>query len=321
MESKIIYAIALTPEFHANQLCLAATSQGLEISRDGGKTWQYAYTSLNLKEVLPCPAVAITPAFSEDRTIFAAAPGAIMRSQDAGNDWHAFLFPDPPPVVTSILISPNYKEDGLVLCGTLEDGIYRSADRGEHWNRANFGLLDLEILAMAISPNFREDQTIFVATETGLYKSTNGGLAWREVEGTNDAIKPADVAPILSIALAPDYANNQILFIGTEEHGLMKSGDGGLTWENVKPQNHYLPINEIYLANDYPTTLDILLLYGSTLLISHNDGKNWEEIPIELPHPITTVMPTTNWTDDKIVFIGLSDGQIIKINIRQSMEK
>jgi len=86
------------------------------------------------------------------------------------------------PLVSSLVISPNYTHDGTLLAGTMEDGVFRSADRGSHWVAWNFGLLDLNVLYVAISPHFACDEILFAGTETGIFRSTNVGRAWREMD-------------------------------------------------------------------------------------------------------------------------------------------
>ena len=80
------------------------------------------------------------------------------------------------------------------LAGTLEDGVFSSTDRGGRWGAWNFGLFDLNVLCLALSPTWTRDETVYAGTETGLYRSTNGGRAWRH------SGFPSELAPALCIA-------------------------------------------------------------------------------------------------------------------------
>jgi hypothetical protein len=77
----------------------------------------------------------------------------------------------------------------------MEDGVLRSWDRGISWAGWNFGLLDLNVYALAISPEFRADETLFVGVESGVFRSGNGGRAWRETAF------PMEAGPVLSLAI------------------------------------------------------------------------------------------------------------------------
>ncbi|MFQ6102614.1 MAG: WD40/YVTN/BNR-like repeat-containing protein [Anaerolineae bacterium] len=169
------YALVASPGFAQDGVCFAARGSGLYRSDDGGHTWHFAYDALDLEAPLATVAVAVSPDFASDQSVFAGTPGGVLRSFDGGQSWHITVLPSPPPVVSALVISPNYAHDGTLLAATLEDGVFRSADRGRRWEAWNFGLLDLIILCIAISPGFAHDETIFVGTESGLSDRSRAG--------------------------------------------------------------------------------------------------------------------------------------------------
>jgi photosystem II stability/assembly factor-like uncharacterized protein len=191
----LVFALAASPTFADDGLCFAAHQSGLRRSTDGGQSWHDAYATLNLQAPLAATSVAFSPDFAEDRTLFAGAQGGVLRSHDGGQTWTVAGLPVPPPFVTNLVISPNYREDGLVFGSTMEDGVLRSWDRGISWAGWNFGLLDLNVYALAISPEFRADETLFVGVESGVFRSGNGGRAWRETAF------PMEAGPVLSLAI------------------------------------------------------------------------------------------------------------------------
>ena len=174
----IVYAIAASPQFAKDQYCFAAKKSGLYRSENGGKTWEFTFTTLEM-DPPPTMAIAISPDFEHDQTLFVGAPGGVLRSADAGAHWAIQGFPLPPPIVSSLAMSPNFPSDSILLAGTLDNGVFRTANQGQSWTAWNFGLLDLRVLCLAVSPNFGYDETLYIGTESGLYRSTNGGRAWR----------------------------------------------------------------------------------------------------------------------------------------------
>jgi photosystem II stability/assembly factor-like uncharacterized protein len=179
-------------------------------------------------------------------------------------------FPAPPPDVSSLAVSPNYAEDGVVLAGTLADGVFLSTNRGRHWAVWNFGLFDPHILCLALSPHFNGDRTVFAGTETGLFRSRNGGRSWQ------DLALPVDDA-VLSLALSPGYADDHTVLIGTETQGLFCSRDAGETWQRLGERLAEEAINGIIVAAAFPTRPDMLVLLNDTILISHDGGTTWAE--------------------------------------------
>lgn len=264
----VVYALAASPDFARQGICFAGRDSGLYHSTDRGKTWRFAYQSLNPARPLPTMAVAVSPDFAGDQTVFAGVPGGILRSFDGGNSWHISRLPDPPPTVTGLVFSPNYRSDGTVFAGTLEDGVFFSSDRGESWVTWNFGLYDPHVLCMAISPNFAADQTLYIGVEIGIFCSTNKGRTWREV-----ALPAND--PVLSLAISPTYAGNGILLAGTENRGLYLTEDGGKSWVYIAHDAITGAVNAIILSPEFPDRPEILLLLDDAILVSPDGGKSW----------------------------------------------
>jgi photosystem II stability/assembly factor-like uncharacterized protein len=201
----------------AGNAVLAATPCGLRRSTDAGRTWSVvADTSIEL--------VAPSPDFATDATMFAGTAEGLLRSTDAGRTWQPALVGSR---VFSIVCSPRFVDDGLVLVGTEQDGILRSTDRGRTWTSANPGLLDLTVLELARSPAFEVDHVVFAATASGLFRSTNAGRTWRGLDTV-----PGEPA-VQCVVVSPGYATEPIVLAGTESDGLLRSSDGGATWQAV----------------------------------------------------------------------------------------
>jgi photosystem II stability/assembly factor-like uncharacterized protein len=244
----------------------------------------------------------VSPAFASDRTVFAGVHGAILRSLDGGMTWQYSLLRTPPPVVTCLAVSPNYEQDGIAFAGTLEDGVFRTADRGSRWASWNFGLIDLGVLCLAVSPAFGQDETLFAGTETGLFRSSNGSRAWREVG------LPEDIAPVLSLAISFDYTQSGCLFAGTESNGLWKSTDRGVSWSPVEELGSGV-VNALVTGNGR-CGLAVAALTDEFLRLSEDGGATWRDIPLELPEdvmPVSLAAPE-GLASGATLLVGCSDG-------------
>jgi len=125
----IVNALAASPQFERDGVCFAAQNSGLYRPDEGGRSWRSAYDTLALDAPLTTTAVAVSSYFERDRTVFAGANGGLLRSTNGGATWQIIMLPEPPPLVTTLAVSPNFPDDGIVFAGTLEDGVFRSADR------------------------------------------------------------------------------------------------------------------------------------------------------------------------------------------------
>lgn len=305
----LVYALAASPGFAQDGICFAARQSGLYRSEDGGGTWHCVYDSLNLENDLVTTAVAVSPDFESDRSVFAGTQGAVLCSVDGGENWKVASLASPPPVVSAMAASPSYVEDGTLLVGTMEDGVFLSSDRGSRYHRWNFGLLDLNVLALVISPAFAEDETLFVGTESGIFRSTNGGRAWREVSFS------IDYAPVISLAISPNYADDGVLFAGTESSGLFLSSDKGQTWSRLGGDAVMDAVNAIVLSPEFPDKPSVLVALSTALLISRDGGQSWTSWRrgLELPQGVSAVAAPQGLAADAPLLVGLIGGDVLRL--------
>jgi len=217
--------------------------------------------------------LAISPTFSEDRTVIAGTDTSIYTSQDGGDTWQPAHLPLSKSTILSISASPDFAVDGILLAGTLEDGIFYSDDRGNRWSSKSFGLLDLTVFCLAVSPYFTRDGKVFCGTDTAIYYSYNHARAWKQLPF------PETAAPVLSLALSPEFPQDQILFAGTESQGLYRSADLGKSWERLE-----FPaacINALSVGDD----LSLLVGCEEGVFQSKTLGASWQHL-LDMPNTL-----------------------------------
>jgi len=307
-----VYALVASSNFAHDGCCYAGRASGMYISPDTGKTWVPMYDSLGLTTPLSTLSVAIADEGEAQQTIFAGVAEGVLRSSDLGKRWQRSLFPAPPPIVAALAISPNFSDDGLVLAATLEEGIYRSSDRGQHWASANFGLLDLNVLALLISPNFNQDEMVFAATSSGIFRSTNAGLAWRET-----GFPPED-APILSLAyfLGVEGAEKS-LYAGTETSGLFVSHDDATTWMPIAEGKFTEPINCLLVPYTQLPENRLLVATGVQLQLTQDGGRNWFNLSrdLKMDEGISAICAPGELEPSKPILVGGLNGEIRVITL------
>ena len=165
---------------------------------------------------------------------------------------------------------------------------------------------------MAASPDLARDETLFVGTESGIFRSTNGGRAWREID-----LDP-ELAPVLSMAVSPDYAKDGVLFAGTESCGLMRSSDRGGTWQRVGAETITEAVNAILLSREFHAKPDVLVLLSDTVLISHDGGQSWSRLHSSgwSEYGATCVAAPDGLSPDATLLVGFMGGHIARINER-----
>ena len=84
-------------------------------------------------------------------------------------------------------------------------------------------MADKEVHDAAFSPDYVMDGSIFVATGSGVFRSTNRGASW------SPAVSGLTNLTVYRVALSPDYSADGTVFAGTDG-GVFRSVNGGGSW-------------------------------------------------------------------------------------------
>src|SRR5437868_13998140 len=131
--------------------------------------------------------------------------------------------------VRGLVVDPNDADRFYI--GTLDGQIYTSTDGAHNWRLlVNFNRPRLFVDHIIVDP--RNSKVLYVATHRhkdpgGFFKSTDGGLTWRESPDLrNEAVH----------SLTQSESNPDLLMAGTF-NGIFKSVDSGETWSPLPTTN------------------------------------------------------------------------------------
>lgn len=160
----------------------------------------------------------------------AAADGGIWQSIDGGQRWNQIsdvaatkgkIVKISNVDVTNIVFDPT--DSSIIYLTTENNGIIYSYDGGSSWQK--FKTLNKgKIRGLAVDP--KNHCTIFALQDNKLYKSTDCGHQWMTPYYHQ---KPE----VYLSGLAIDPVNTNILYMGNSAGELMKSADGGNSWNTV----------------------------------------------------------------------------------------
>ena len=128
-------------------------------------------------------------------------------------------------------------DSDTVYAGLADGGVRRTSDGGETW--VDCGLSAPQVFSIAVSA---ADGAVYAGTEpSALYRSDDRGESWHELTGLLELpSRPTWSFPprpwtshVRWIAPSPHDAN--VVLAGIELGGLMRSTDGGETWEDQRP--------------------------------------------------------------------------------------
>lgn len=263
----MVYALAASPAFARDGVCLAACKSGLYRSDDAGESWRFLFDSLALTQSIPVTAIALSPAFPDAPCVFAGIPGGLLRSDDGGATWVMIAFNEPAPIVASICLAPSFGDNGALWLGTTNSGVFHLTDRGQVWRRWNYGLFDWRVLDMGCTSHNDGTFILYAATESGLFMSHNAGWSWQETGFS------VEYAPVLSIA----SSHNGSVFVGTESHGLYVSHNAGTTWQPIGPAQ-FSQINAVLPSATFALDRTLLILTTKGVFTSADAGKTWHSL-------------------------------------------
>lgn len=158
--------------------------------------------------------------------------------------------------------------------GNRTVGLFRKDSADGEWGRLTKGLPEnAEIRAITVDG--ADPATMYVGTQSGPYRSTDGGESWVTMNLPGDGVT-------WSIICHPD--DPRILYCGTVDSGVFRSGDGGVTWSQLPvptPESECkmgFPTRVIRLAVDPsdPDALYVALEVGG-LVRSLDGGRTWAD--------------------------------------------
>ena len=185
-------------------------------SSDGAATWATLPSGPDIVRI------AVHP--SNPRVLYAGGMSAVFKSRDGGATWRRVLHFRNGHWALALAIDPH--APSTVYAGT-GGGVFKTSDGGRHWRRANRGLPKpsgrdrVEGFVRAIVLDPKHTRNVYVGTERGFFRSTNGGKHWLASAG--------HAVPDRAWALAIHPRNPRILYLGSWD-GVFESTDGGKHW-------------------------------------------------------------------------------------------
>jgi photosystem II stability/assembly factor-like uncharacterized protein len=171
---------------------------------------------------------------SRPARLYAATGDAVARLDETDGGWSIGLSL-PGSGAQCIALDPA--DPDTVYAGLREGGVRRTRDGGRTW--VDCGLPSPDVFSVAVSP---VDGAVYAGTEpSALYRSDDSGETWRELEGLLELpSRPTWSFPPRPWTshvrwIAPSPHDSDVILVGIELGGLMRSTDGGETWQDHRP--------------------------------------------------------------------------------------
>ncbi len=195
------------------QTLFAATTRGVYVSEDNGKTWQARNHGL-LNAFVSC--LLLDP--KQGHRIWAGTEAGLYESFNNGKEWTLVAFAGIP--IRTILREPE-SWPGIYWVGTEYYGLFESFDGGEKFDQVEMGLDSVSVYALA---GGGANAPIYAGLfQHGLYRASSPGENWAPLEGSEQLGSVLSILPL---------ADHQTIFVGTHQNGVLRSTDYGHTWQS-----------------------------------------------------------------------------------------
>jgi photosystem II stability/assembly factor-like uncharacterized protein len=166
--------------------------------------------------------------------LYAATGDDIARLDESGDAWTVELT---LAGSGAQCLAPDPADADTVYAGLRDGGVRRTTDGGRSWT--DCGLPEPGVFSLAVSA---ADGAVYAGTEPSrLFRSDDRGDSWREL----DALLELPSRPSWSFPprpwtshvrwIAPSPHDARLLLVGIELGGLMRSTDGGASWQDHRP--------------------------------------------------------------------------------------
>jgi len=166
--------------------------------------------------------------------LWATTGREVARLDEAGDEWTVELFLRGSGA-QCLAVDPA--DGDTAYAGLREGGVRRTADAGRSWH--DCPLPEPGVFSLAVGA---ADGAVYAGTEPSrLFRSDDSGASWRELAGLLELpSRPTWSFPPRPWTshvrwIAPSPHDAELILVGIELGGLMRSTDGGETWQDHRP--------------------------------------------------------------------------------------
>ncbi len=118
-----------------------------------------------------------------------------------------------------------------------------------------------------------ERRTLFLGAHTGLFRSDDGGRAWKK------AALSAKQSGFDVMAVTPDPRDPKMIYVATHEAGVFKSADGGVTWKQVNNGLGGMDVHGLAIDPNTPLKLHAAVREkGEGIYRTTDGGAKWTRV-------------------------------------------
>ncbi len=300
-----IRALAIAPS--DPQVLAVGISEGVLLSTDGGMNWDRI--SRGYRSLYNVESMAFDP--RDSNTLYVGTWHLGFKTSNRGKKWD----PIQEGMVTdsdmfSLLVNPQSPEN---LYASACTGIYRSDNGGLNWTKLKNGLPKDANRTRTLLIDPLDPSSVYAGTTVGLFVSRDAGASWKLL-----------VPDVVVNAIAVHPTENGVILAGTDDAGVLRSIDGGQSFEPVNTGFIYRQITDLAVASDPSARVYAAVAsdrnYGG-FFFSGDHGRSWESYNEGLNEAVDSITSILAPAGTQSVLLGTTEGVYAGIPGEKSWSK
>jgi len=294
-----VLSIAVNPQ-NGDEIYIGTKASGILKTVDAGENWQ----SLKVSEATAEKVYAIAVDQNDPKIVYATVlegkRAMIIRSEDAGGNWKV-VYTEPA-------------DGSLVLCLALDPqnprNIYAGTDQGQIFfpktkekpGEACIGPRTSRRFIRIAVDRFNSQLVYFATFQNGMLRTKDAGNTFEQL-GSNMSFAERKLLQNPT-AIAADPYRPEWVYVGTSE-GLLRSKDGGDSWETVKILNKSQEEAIRSIAINPQNSEEIIYAASKAFYKSNDGGINWSTVQIVSNRSLEAV--AYNQNKPEVIYAGLNN--------------
>ena len=317
-----VSAIATRPD----QIILGTQQGQLYSSTDDGQTWSALSTAAST-----ITSLSFTHGEGPEQFWIGTESHGVLKTTDGGTTFTALNQGLPKTAIQDVVgtVNPDTGQTMLYV-STANAGVFYLDTHNGTWQKVGSGLTTTpqadkmgfpHFSDLAISPNFDQDQTILVSGFNGLFKTTDQGQSWQQLDTL-----PGDI--VMALALSPNYSNDHTLAVVTYVGEAYVSENGGDTWkpmakglelplftdtfDPVDPNEDPRRFQSLAFSPNYSRDKTLFATILNNGLLRYTPRQGWKLHRFRRWDRAVAIAPSPNYAQDNILFAGSQEGRIYR---------
>ncbi len=292
-----IRAIAIAPS--DPQVLAIGIPDGVLLSTDGGNRWERI--SRGYRSLYNVESMAFNP--RDSNTLYVGTWHLGFKTTNLGRQWEAIhegMVTDSD--MFSLLVNPHNPEN---LYASACTGVYRSDNGGASWTKLKNGLPKDANRTRTLLIDPLDPTVVYAGTTVGLFVTHDGGASWK-------ILVPGVV--VNTIAVHP--SDNQVILVGTDDAGVIRSLDGGRSFEPANIGFIYRQITDLAVSSHASAQVYAAIASDRTyggFFFSADRGRTWESYNEGLGEAVDSITSILASPVTQSVLLGTTQGVYIGI--------